>query len=426
MTSLNKSFLREKLLITSKGLLVLLKWLVMGALIGLIVGAISSAFSFCLSYVTTLRMEHSWLVYLLPIGGLLIVGLYRIVLKDVDIGTDEIITAISEKPHVRAMIAPLIFISTTITHLCGGSAGREGAALQLGGSLGNFLGRIIRMSEQDRKILITAGMSAAFSAMFGTPMAAAIFSVEAAMVGSIYLSSLLPSVIAAVVASQFSASLGISPESFVISVIPDFTLVSGLKIILLAILVGGLSIVFCVTMKYVKIGMKKWIRNPFIRVLVASGVFILITTFVGNGDFYGAGIHIVEKAVHEGTAKWYYFVMKIILTAIIMGAGFKGGEIVPAFYVGATFGCIFGKILGVSPGLCAAMGMTAMFCGITNCPIASMLISFELFGFNCVPYIIIVVAVSFVASGYSGIYTSQKFLYSKYRPIYKNKNGGKQ
>ena len=207
MTGLNKSILKEKLLIVLKGLIVLLKWLVMGTVIGLIVGAISSAFSFCLSYVTALRTEHSWLVYLLPLGGLAIVGLYRLVLKDGDLGTDGIITAISEKPHVRAMIAPLIFISTTVTHLFGGSAGREGAALQLGGSLGNFFGRIVRMSEQDRKILITAGMSAAFSALFGTPMAAAIFSVEAAMVGSIYLSSLLPSVIAAVVASRFSASL---------------------------------------------------------------------------------------------------------------------------------------------------------------------------------------------------------------------------
>ena len=426
MTGLNKSILKEKLLIVLKGLIVLLKWLVMGTVIGLIVGAISSAFSFCLSYVTTLRTEHSWLVYLLPLGGLAIVGLYRLVLKDGDLGTDGIITAISEKPHVRAMIAPLIFISTTVTHLFGGSAGREGAALQLGGSLGNFFGRIIRMSEQDRKILITAGMSAAFSALFGTPMAAAIFSVEAAMVGSIYLSSLLPSVIAAVVASRFSASLGISPENFIISEIPNFNLVSGLKIILLAILVGGLSIVFCVAMKYTKEALSRWIKNPFLRVLIASGVFILVTTFIGGGDFYGAGIHVIEKAVHEGTAKWYYFVLKIILTAIIMGAGFKGGEIVPAFYVGATFGCVFGNLLEISPGLCAAMGMTAMFCGITNCPITSMLISFELFGFNCVPYIIIVVAVSFVASGYSGIYDSQKFLYSKYRPIYKNKNGGKQ
>lgn len=424
MPGLSRAVLKEKLIVTGKGLLVLLKWVAIGIITGLIVGAISSAFSFCLSYVTNFRTTHPYIIYGLPIGGLLIVGMYKLVLGKEDEGTDGIIIAISEKPHVRAMIAPLIFLGTIITHLFGGSAGREGAALQLGGSLGNFFGRIFRLDEKHRKVLITTGMSAAFSAIFGTPMAAAIFSVEAAMVGSIYLSSLLPSVIAAVVASQFSASLGISPESFEIRNIPDFSAINGLKIILLGILVGGLSIVFCAVMKYSKKYLEKFIKNPFLRVIVVSVVFIGITFLIGGTDFYGAGIDVIERAVHEGKARPYSFVVKMILTALILGAGFKGGEIVPSFYVGATFGCLFGQILGLSPSLCAAMGMTAMFCGVTNCPITSMLISFELFGFNCVPYIIVVAAVSFVASGYSGIYSSQKFLYSKYRPIYKNKNGG--
>ena len=322
------------------------------------------------------------------------------------------------------MMAPLIFVSTVITHLFGGSAGREGAALQLGGSLGNTIGRIFRLDDKDRKIIITAGMSAAFSAMFGTPMAAAIFATEAAVVGTMYLASLLPCVMAAVVAGMFSASMGISPESFTISHIPNFGVITGGKIILLALLAGLLSTLFCMAMKYGKKYLNNFIKNPFIRIVAASAVFLLVTKLIGGDDYYGAGIQVIERAVVHEEAVPYAFIVKLLLTALIIGAGFRGGEIVPAFFIGATFGCVFGKIMGISPGLCAAMGMTAMFCGITNCPITSMLISFELFGFECVPYIVITAAVSFVASGYSGIYSSQQFLYSKYRPIYKNKLKG--
>jgi H+/Cl- antiporter ClcA len=422
--SINKSKFKETMLNTTKGFLIILKWLLIGIVMGLIVGAISSAFSFCLSYVTEIRTEYPYIVYGLPIGGIVIVGLYRLIPKEKDVGTDGIIEAISEKPQVSSMMAPLIFVSTVITHLFGGSAGREGAALQLGGSLGNTIGRIFRLDDKDRKIIITAGMSAAFSAMFGTPMAAAIFATEAAVVGTMYLASLLPCVMAAVVAGMFSASMGISPESFTISHIPNFGMITGGKIILLALLVGLLSTLFCMAMKYGKKYLNNFIKNPFIRIVAASVVFLLVTKLIGGDDYYGAGIQVIERAVVHEEAVPYAFIAKLLLTALIIGAGFRGGEIVPAFFIGATFGCVFGKIMGISPGLCAAMGMTAMFCGITNCPITSMLISFELFGFECVPYIVITAAVSFVASGYSGIYSSQQFLYSKYRPIYKNKLKG--
>ncbi len=411
---------KEVLITAGKRFLILLKWLLIGFAIGLIVGAISTAFSFCLSHVTELRGRYPYIVYGLPIAGLAIVGLYKLAFKDKDIGTNGVITSIWSEPDVPGKMAPLIFISTTLTHLFGGSAGREGAALQLGGSLGCFFGRIFKVNKYDRKIILMSGMSAAFAALFGTPMAAAVFALEAATVGSMYLASLLPCVVAAIVACQFSASLGISPESFPVSNIPDFGPVSALKIVLLAILAGFVSILFCFMMKYVKVYLEKWIKNPFLRVFAAAALFLLITGIIGGNDYYGAGIHVIEKAVIDGEAVPYAFILKMFLTALILGAGFKGGEIVPSFYVGATFGCVFGHVFGISPELCAAMGMTAMFCGITNCPITSMLISFELFGFECVPYIVLTAAVSFVASGYSGIYSAQRFMYSKYSPRFKD------
>ena len=218
--SIKKSKLKKTIATVLYRALTLLKWLSIGILMGLVVGSISSAFSFCLTFVTELRMKHPYIVYGLPIGGLVIVGLYKLLLKDKKKGANVVINSISDKPQISSLIAPLIFVSTVITHLFGGSAGREGAALQLGGNLRNTFGRVFKFKERDKKIIIMSGMSAAFSALFGTPMAAAIFSIEAATVGSLYIASLLPCVISAVVASHFSASLGISPESFTISEIP--------------------------------------------------------------------------------------------------------------------------------------------------------------------------------------------------------------
>ncbi len=403
-------------------ILTIIKWLVVGLIVGLIVGAISSGFSFCLSHVTALRTEYKWITYGLPIGGLLIVGLYTLTKSRDDKGTNTVITSISADADVPLKMAPLIFISTVVTHLFGGSAGREGAALQLGGSLGNFCGKVFRFSDKDRKIVIMCGMSAAFAALFGTPMAAAIFAIEAATVGLMYFASLLPCVVSALVASHFSATLGISPESFPLTNIPEMTIPIALKSVLVAFLCGILSILFCLMMKYVKKYLEKFFKNPFLRVVVAALIFIGITTLLSSSDYYGAGIAVIDRAVIEGEAVPYDFIVKMFLTALILGAGFKGGEIVPAFYVGATFGCLCGHILGLSPSLCAAMGMTALFCGITNCPITAMLISFELFGFDCVPYILIATAISFVSSGYTGIYSAQNFALSKYQPRKRTKD----
>lgn len=416
MNDKSESGIKEKAGYLGQYSIKIIKWIIMGIIVGLAVGGISIAFSTALKFVTGLREEHKWIIFGLPIGGLVIVGFYRLLKVNKDKGTNLIMDSITGNKDIPIKMAPLILVGTTITHLFGGSAGREGAALQLGGSLGNFIGKIFKFDNKDKKVMIMCGMSAAFSALFGTPMAAAIFAIESATVGIMYFASLLPCVISALIASHFSASMGISPESFPLYDIPEMTISLSLKTVLLALLCGLLSVMFCYMMKYVKKFLERFIKNAYIRIAAASFLFIAITMVVGNGRYYGAGIDVIDMAVLEGKAVPYDFIMKMFLTALTLGAGFKGGEIVPSFYVGATFGCVFGHIFGVSPTFCAAMGMTAMFCGITNCPITAMLISFELFGFECVPYILIVTAVSFVASGYVGIYSSQKIVYSKYKP----------
>lgn len=399
----------------------LLKWLVLAVLTGLIVGGVSSVFARALKIVTTFRTENLQVFLLLPAAGLCIVFLYRTFGRD-DGGTNQVLSTIRSQDDVPIRSVPLIFVSTLLTHLTGGSAGREGAAIQLGGSIGNQLGSWFRLDEEDRHVIVMCGMSAAFSAVFGTPMAAAVFSMEVVSVGVMYYAALLPCVIASLVAAKFAAGFGIHPESFHVSGIPELTAVTGLKMLLVAVGCGIVSILFCMALKAVGDFYRRFLKNPYLRILAASGAVILITVLLRTSDFMGAGNELIQRAVEEGQARPLDFLWKLILTSITMKAGFRGGEIVPSFCIGATFGCMAGQLLGLSPSLCAAAGMAALFCGVTNCPVTSVLIAFELFGFEGVSFYLIAVAISYSVSGYYGLYKNQTIVYSKYKARYINRH----
>ena len=397
----------------------LIKWLLLAVLTGLTVGFISSLFARALKFVTTYRIEHFWVFFLLPAAGLVIVFLYQKLGQD-DGGTNQVLSTIRSQDDVPFHSAPLIFISTILTHFAGGSAGREGAALQLGGSIGNGLGKLFRFDEKDKHIMIMCGMSAAFSALFGTPMAAAVFSMEVVSVGVMYYAALVPCVISSLVAHAVAEFFGVSQEMFLIGQIPAFKITSAVKISVLAILCAGVSIIFCVMLHQSEHLYKKFFKNPYVRIF-AGGCFVLILTLlVGNQNYNGTGINIIEQCI-DGTVRPEAFFMKMLFTALTLGAGFKGGEIVPSFFTGAAFGCLFGNLSGFSPTLCTAVGMAAVFCGVTNCPITALLISFELFGYDGMPYFLLAVAFSYMLSGYYGLYSSQKIIYSKYKTNYINR-----
>ena len=316
--------------------------------------------------------------------------------------------------------APLIFVSTALTHLTGGSAGREGAVIQLGGSIGNQLGRWLPLDEEDRHVMVMCGMSAAFSALFGTPMAAAVFAMEVVSVGVMYYTALVPCVISSLIATNFAASMGIHPEAFHVSQIPPLTVETGIKMGIIALGCAVISILFCLILKWVDIGYKKWLKNPYLRVVVASGLIIGIMMLLHTTDYMGASTGLIASAVEEGKADPLAFFWKLVLTALTMRAGFRGGEIVPSFCIGATFGCVAGSLLGMPSSICAAAGMAAVFCGVTNCPLTSILIAFELFGFEGVSFYLIAVSISYAASGYYGLYKDQTIVYSKYKAKYIN------
>lgn len=401
-------------------LVLFLKWFAIACIVGIVVGAVSSCFAYCMNFVTTFRTDHTWIIYFLPLAGCFIVFLYSLFHYKNDKGTNLVLSTIHAESELPFKMAPLIFISTLVTHLFGGSAGREGAALQLGGSIGNQLGRWIHLDENDTRVIVMCGMSAAFSTVFGTPMAAAIFSLEVVSVGVMYYAALMPCVFSSIIASMFSAKMGIDSENFDILQIPALHILPCLKIILLAMLCGLLSVVFCKMLHGTGDLFRKYIKNRYLRIIYASFLILLITKFLGTTDYLGAGIPVIDETMHTHVKPFAFF-WKMILTALTLEAGFKGGEIVPSFFIGATFGCVFGTITGISPSLCAAAGMMAVFCGVTNCPVTSMFISFELFGFEGVPYFLIAISVSYMLSGYYGLYADQTIVYSKYKTKFVNR-----
>lgn len=395
------------------------KWIILAILTGVIVGGASSVFAGCIKGAIKFRTGSPWVFLFLPIAGLIIVFMYQMLDKD-DRGTNQVLSTIRSKDDVPIKSAPLIFVATLLTHLTGGSAGREGAAIQFGGSIGNQLGRIVKLDEFDQHVMVMCGMSAAFSAVFGTPMAAAVFAMEVVSVGVMYYAALLPCVIASIIAAEFAAGLGIHPEVFNVTNIPEITIENGVKMGVIAAGCGAVSILFCIALKIASKIYTKCLKNPYIRVFVAGCVVIVITLFLNTSDYMGAGSELIARAIN-GRARPLDFVWKMVLTAITMRAGFRGGEIVPGFCIGATFGCVCGQIIGFPPELTAAAGMVAVFCGITNCPVTSMLISFELFGFEGVSYYLIAISISYALSGYYGLYKDQTIVYSKYKAKYVNK-----
>ena len=342
----------------------MLKWLVIGGLVGGVGGMVGALFHLGVSYATEVRLAHPWVLYLLPAGGLVIAGLYKLC-KLEGRGTNAVIESVHFGKEVPVLLVPLIFVSTVITHLCGGSAGREGAALQIGGGIGYRTGRLLHLGEKDLPLATLCGMSGVFSALFGTPLTATVFALEVISVGVLYYAGLVPCITAAMVGYLVSLWMGV------------------------------------------------------LRAAEGGAVIIALTLLLGTTDYNGAGMDVISRAL-TGEASGWAWLLKLLFTAVTIGCGFKGGEVVPSFFVGATFGCAAGALLGLPPGFAAAIGLVAVFCGAVNCPIASVVLSVELFGADAMLYFAIACAISYVLSGYCGLYSSQTILYSKLRAEFIN------
>ncbi len=408
------NILKENLNAASEHALDFLRWIILAIITSFVVGGVGILFVKGLGLANNFRGAHPEIILGLPLAGLALVFLYKISNYENDKGTNLVISTLHAESQIPFRMAPLIFVATITTHLFGGSAGREGAALQLGGSIGNQLGRWFRLDEDDTRLIVMCGMSAAFSAIFGTPLAAVIFAMEVATIGGMQYAAFVPCMAASLVASSFATAMGCHAEAFTITEPVDFAVVPALLIVLLGILCALVSIIFCQALHTSGHLFKKYLPNPYLRIAVGALAIILLTIILHTSAYSGAGVNLIEESF-LGEAPKMAFLWKIIFTAITLGVGFKGGEIVPSFCIGATFGCLFGTLVGLSPSLCAAVGMVAVFCGVTNSPITSLVIGFEMFGFGCMKYLLIGVAISYMLSGYTGLYSEQTILQSKFK-----------
>ena len=408
--------LKERVAHIGQYAVTLLKWMVLGGVIGLVGGIIGSLFHIGVDTATQVRLGHPWVLYLMPVGGLAIVGLYRLT-KTEGKGTNDIIASVHFGEQVPGLLVPVIFVSTVITHLCGGSAGREGAALQIGGGIGYQAGRLLRLGEKDLPLATLCGMSGVFAALFGTPLTATVFALEVISVGVLYYAGLVPCLTAALTGYLVSVLMGVPPTRFTVTV-PGLEVRTMLLVMVLALLCAVVSILFCRGLHGVEHLLKRTLKNPYLRVAVGAAVLIGLTLLT-NGDYNSAGMEVIGRAI-AGQADPWAWVWKLLFTAITIGCGFKGGEVVPSFFVGAAFGCVAAGWLGLPAGFGAAMGLVSVFCGAVNCPLASIILSVELFGSGDLLYFAMACSISYLISGYCGLYSSQTILYSKLRAEFIN------
>ncbi|MBQ3140404.1 MAG: chloride channel protein [Clostridia bacterium] len=396
-----------------KNLLGFAKWVLIGLLIGGVVGLVGTAFAYSITFATDFRMTHPWVLYLLPVLGLAIVWLYNRAHMEDQPGTNMILLSVRSKQNVPFAVAPVIFATSFLTHFGGGSAGREGAALQIGGGVAQQIGRWMKADEHAMHIFSMCGMSACFSCLFGTPVTAAVFAMEVVRVGVMQYSALIPCAVAALAADFIARLLGVHHMHFSIAELSvPFDMLTGGRVLLLAAAAGLVSVLFCIVLNKVAHVYEKYIRNRYVRIVVGGVLVIALTLLLGTRDYLGAGEEIIQAAL-SGSARWEAFLLKILFTAVTLEAGYKGGEIVPSLFIGATLGCVLGGIVGLPPAFAAAIAMIGVFCGATNCPLASVLLGLELFGGAGIEWFLLTVAVSYVLSGYYGLYSQQKIVYAK-------------
>jgi H+/Cl- antiporter ClcA len=392
----------------------LLKWIVLGGGVGLLTGTASAFFLKSLDFVTDLRLAHPWLLLLLPLGGALVSFMYfkyggssakgnNLILEQIQAGNEPI----------PLRMAPLVLFGTLITHLFGGSAGREGTAVQMGGSLADWFGKVLKVGPADRRILLICGISGGFGSIFGTPLAGTVFGLEVLAIGLISHEALIPAFIASFAGNLTATSIwGVTHLHYPIGDIPSLSFIVILKVVFASILFGLTSILFSELTHALKKGYTRLFTNPVIKSAAGGVVIIALVYVLGTRDYLGLGIPLIQDSF-SGDVAPFAFLGKLVFTSLTLGAGFQGGEVTPLFAIGATLGHTLAGFLHLYAPFLAGLGFVAVFCGATNTPIACFLMGIELFGAEGAVYLFIACLVSYLFSGHTGIYTSQQIGTSK-------------
>ena len=322
-------------------------WSVLAVLTGVVCGAAGAAFYHAIGLVTAWRGAHPWLLLGMPLAGVAIVWLYQVCGMENDSGTNQIIASVRSGQRPPLRLAPLIFVGSVLTHLTGGSAGREGAALQIGGSLACQVGQRLHLGEREMNVEVMCGMSGLFAALFSTPLTAAVFAIEVISVGIVHYSAFFPCLLTALVSMGVTVLLGVEGEHYTLAVVPTLEVTSLVQIGVLGVGCALLAMVFCVVVHQTGHWYVRFFRNPYLRAVAGGVLVVAISLMEGSRDYNGAGMDVIAAAVEQGTARPEAFLLKILFTAVTLSAGFKGGEVVPSFFVGAAFGCVAGPLLGI-------------------------------------------------------------------------------
>lgn len=389
-------------------LIALGQWIALGGVVGVVCGAASALFLWLLDEATGARVDHEAIVYLLPVAGLVIGALYQRFGEPVRGGNNLVIDTIHDDgPEIPLRLAPMVLIGTVLTHLFGGSAGREGTAVQMGASLSDWIAHRLRLARVTRLALVAAGVAGGFGSVFGTPIAGAVFGLELVVLGRLRTEALVPALVAAVVGDLTTRGLGIEhtayPQVAAVMLTP-WLLVRWLGF---AVAVAAVTVLFIELTHGIKRKADRHLPRLALRMAAGGAVVVGLWTLVGTSDYLGLGVPVIVRAFDDPGLPEYAFALKLLFTAVTVGAGFLGGEVTPLFFIGAALGNVLGRLLGIPIDLAAGVGMAALFATASRTPIALSIMAAELLGAAVLPHVAIVAVVASLLAGRRSIYPAQ-------------------
>jgi H+/Cl- antiporter ClcA len=397
-----------------QGLVTLAQWLGLGALAGVLCGTGSALFLYLLDGATSFRGQHEVIIYTLPVAGLALGWLYERYGQPIRGGNNLVIDTLHDGgPELPLRMAPMVLLGTVLTHLFGGSAGREGTAVQMGASLTDWVSHRLRLSGSLRRQLLAAGVAGGFGSVFGTPVAGAVFGLEFIVLGRLEYAALLPALVAALVGDAVTRALGIVHTPYPSpSVLPLTPLVLG-KWLLFAVAVALVTTAFIELTQGLKRVLERRVPRLPLRMALGGATVVLLWQVLGTSDYLGLGVPTIVRSFTDTGLPSYAFAAKLVFTAVTLGAGFLGGEVTPLFFVGAALGNVLAQVLGLPLELGAGVGLAAVFAAAANTPLALSVMAVELLGAAVVPHVVIVCVVAYLLTGHRGIYPSQRLLWRK-------------